>query len=495
MGKTYWLLQKSTLIYYTPLKSYWITALSLIILLSLCTISYAQPSPQEYFCEGATYTFTTPHFGNVNYEWTASAGTPTHGSDSTFIWTAPDNIAGPTEVTISVKASNGFNPLCYSTAGKLIRVEPLPDCTINVLAFACGSSTGNIASVVDAGAGATYAWTITGGSITAGAGTNSITFTADPTGTVKLEVKVTTAAGCDSTCSIEVPINELAECTITAPESVCGSSTGNIASVADAGAGATYVWTITGGSITAGAGTNSITFTADPTGTVKLEVKVTTADGCDSTCSIEVPINELAECTITAPESVCGSSTGNIASVADAGAGATYVWTITGGSITAGAGTNSITFTADPTGTVKLEVKVTTADGCDSTCSIEVPINELAECTITAPESVCGSSMGNIASVADAGAGASYAWTITGGSITAGAGTNSITFTADPTGTVKLEVKVTTAAGCDSTCSIEVPIEICEVCVLELNKTALNETVERGQDIYYNIDLCSILWS
>ena len=31
----------------------------------------------------------------------------------------------------------------------------------------------------------------------------------------------------------------------------------------------------------------------------------------------------------------------------------------------------------------------------------------------------------------------------------------------------------------------------CGKCILELNKTALNETVERGQDIYYSIDLCS----
>lgn len=68
--------------------------------------------------------------------------------------------------------------------------------------------------------------------------------------------------------------------------------------------------------------------------------------------------------TITAPGSVCASTPGNAASVPDAGPGATYAWTIGNGTITAGAGTRAITFTAGASGSVSLSVTVTPAGGC-----------------------------------------------------------------------------------------------------------------------------------
>jgi len=54
-------------------------------------------------------------------------------------------------------------------------------------------------------------------------------------------------------------------------------------------------------------------------------------------------------CVITADDPVCEGSTGNAASVPDAGVGSTYIWTVTGGTITSGSGTDAITYTAtDP---------------------------------------------------------------------------------------------------------------------------------------------------
>ncbi len=68
--------------------------------------------------------------------------------------------------------------------------------------------------------------------------------------------------------------------------------------------------------------------------------------------------------TITAPISVLVNTTNNSACAPDAGAGATYVWTIINGSITAGQGTTCITWTAGGSGTTTLGVTVTTAAGC-----------------------------------------------------------------------------------------------------------------------------------
>jgi hypothetical protein len=68
------------------------------------------------------------------------------------------------------------------------------------------STTSATASVASAGVGATYAWSITNGTINSGAGTNSINFTAGVPGTTTLQVTVTTAAGCSDTKSANITV-------------------------------------------------------------------------------------------------------------------------------------------------------------------------------------------------------------------------------------------------------------------------------------------------
>ena len=77
---------------------------------------------------------------------------------------------------------------------------------------------------------------------------------------------------------------------------------------------------------------------------------------------------------VSRPDFVTPNSAGNQASVSDAGPGATYLWTLTNGTVTAGAGTRSITFTAGPSGEVGIKVAVTNAQGCSSECQNKVPI-------------------------------------------------------------------------------------------------------------------------
>lgn len=79
-------------------------------------------------------------------------------------------------------------------------------------------------------------------------------------------------------------------------------------------------------------------------------------------------------CTITAAASLCPGSSENTASVGDAGSGAVYEWTITGGTITAGAGTNVVTYSAATAGVVTLGATVSTPDGCQAVCQRVVPI-------------------------------------------------------------------------------------------------------------------------
>ena len=98
---------------------------------------------------------------------------------------------------------------------------------------------------------------------------------------------------------------------IAAPLSVVTGSTGNVASVASAGSGATYSWGITGGTITAGAGTTNITFTAGAVGTLTLNVTVTTSTGCGRSKSANV--NVLPPVSVTSVSPTGGTIAGDSA--------------------------------------------------------------------------------------------------------------------------------------------------------------------------------------
>ena len=94
------------------------------------------------------------------------------------------------------------------------------------------------------------------------------------------------------------------------------------------------------------------------------------------------------DCTITAADEVCDSSTGNGASVPDAGGGATYAWTVTGGTITGGQGTTSMNYTAGSGASVTVDVTVVGGAGCQSSCQKVVTVNANPDCTITGPGAV-----------------------------------------------------------------------------------------------------------
>ncbi len=93
--------------------------------------------------------------------------------------------------------------------------------------------------------------------------------------------------------------------------------------------------------------------------------------GCGgSGYAFAVTVSGPPSSTITAPGGVCADSTGNIASVPNVGdiaSGASYAWTISGGTITsAEPQTNRVTFTAGSSGTVSLGCSVVSSNGCAS---------------------------------------------------------------------------------------------------------------------------------
>jgi hypothetical protein len=164
------------------------------------------------------------------------------------------------------------------------------------------------------------------------------------------------------------------DATIEAPPAVCSLATVGAASVPDAGAGATYVWAITNGTITAGETTRTITFTAGATGTVGLDATVTVS-GCAGHGTANIPVEQPPILpVVTTPAGAIEGETGLVASVPFT-AGSTYAWVVTNGTITAGQGTHEITFTAGVPGTLELTVVETNAAGCASPAgSASIPV-------------------------------------------------------------------------------------------------------------------------
>jgi hypothetical protein len=146
------------------------------------------------FCAGGSITLTSNSAsGN---QWRLN-GTPIGGAtNQTYI----ASVAGDYSVVVTTSG-------CSSAASAVttVTVNPIPNATITVGSSMTTGTSAN-ASVANAGVGATYAWSITGGSITAGGGTSSITFTAGAPGTLTLNVTVTSAAGCSDTKPASVTV-------------------------------------------------------------------------------------------------------------------------------------------------------------------------------------------------------------------------------------------------------------------------------------------------
>ena len=325
------------------------------------------PDVTEYWVPAGTYTLTEYlHVSEVNND---PLYVPCHNAwslPSKTVVITPGQTVDFGDGSNLISSANTCTPGSYSCGTAVSKCR----CTITAPSSVCSGSTDNTASVSST-SGATYTWSIINGTITAGTGTRTITWTAGKGGPAHLSVSVTSSS-CSATCTKDVLV-DAPNCNITAPSSVCSGSTDNTASVQDAGYGVTYDWSINGGSITAGAGTNEITWTAGDAGIAQISVTVTDSNGCSATCTKDVSVKAPPDCTITSASPVSSGSS-NTASVQDAGYGVTYDWSINGGSITAGAGTNEITWTAGDTGMAQISVTVIDSYGCSATCTKEVTV-------------------------------------------------------------------------------------------------------------------------
>ncbi|MEI8048905.1 MAG: PKD domain-containing protein, partial [Bacteroidota bacterium] len=435
---------------------------------------FATPTPtlsgNGNVCVGSTGNIYTTQPGMTDYIWTVSAGgTITNGGTSgsntvTVTWTTTGS------KTVSVKYS-GPQPLyCSSGIAAIVNVvvNPLPVPVISGLSTACVNLPGNVYST--ANSMTAYVWTVPAeGIITAGGNStsNSVTITWTTTGVKTIKVNYTNALGCtaSSAAEFQVTVNDVSVPTLAGPSSVCLNSTGNTYKTESGFAN--YSWTVSsGGTITAGGtGTSdSVTVTWTTIGVKTVSVNYSGPNSCAAgTPTIKsITVNPLPTPTISGTSSVCEGAAGNIYST-QAGQ-ASYIWSVSaGGTITAGgtSTSNTVTVTWNAAGSKTVSVNYSSVNGCAAISPFVyiVTVNSLPVPSVSGPASVCANTTGNIYTT-QAGF-SNYTWSIsTGGTITSGAGTNSISVSWTTPGSRNVSVNYSNSFGCAAVAATVYPVTV-----------------------------------
>ena len=297
--------------------------------------------------------------------------------------------------------------------------------------------------------GNSYSWTLTGGTITAGAGTDSIRANWGKGGNDTIKVTETNAIGCKTTYTKNVKVISKPSPAISGIDTVCENST-NLTYSSALNSGDKYHWTISGGTILSGTDSNVANVKWGTKGAGILTLKETNTGGCDTTVIDTIQIIASPVALINGSLNICENTTHSYTTTK--GASNSYLWTLTGGTINYGSGTDSIRISWGAKGIGTLQIKITNAGGCSSTLLDTVNINPNPQINGQKSDSVCEYS-GLHKYYSNQNSGSTYQWKVKFGTIISGATTDTLIVNWGASGTDSLFLTETNAYGCSTTIS------------------------------------------
>ena len=405
-------------------------------------------------CLGSETNVYTTESGMTNYVWTVTPGGTimSGGSSTDNSITIRWNITGAQQVTVNYISAAGCSALSPATVS--VNVLALPTPTITGDDEVCAEESGLIYTTQNGMS--LYDWSVSaGGTITSGGTSLSSTtrVTWNTPGTQYVYVNYTDANGCTAEDPAEYPVtvHALPVPSLSGSTSECDGTTG-VVYTTDAGQSG-YSWTITGGLITSGLGTNSIVVTWNTPGVQTITVDYTDGNGCNASSPTElnVTVLPLPVPTVSGSSSVCVNAT-NVEYSTESGM-SNYQWTVSAGGTIVGSSTNNTVYINwNTVGSQSLTVTYTGANGCDALTptNYNVTVNDLPNPTITGSTEVCNNSTGNVYTTQPGMS--NYTWIVVGGVITSGGSTfdNTATVTWNTAGNQSISVNYE-QAGCPAT--------------------------------------------
>jgi hypothetical protein len=250
-------------------------------------------------------------------------------------------------------------------------------------------------------------------------GMYSVTFSGEP--------------GCfNETKTVNVLVKELPSATAAANNPVCSGDTIKISATG----GTSYVWRGPGGF--SGSGQSLSLPHANLSMAGSYNVTMTDADGCSSSATALVIVNDLPSVSITDNNPVCAGSALNFSAAGGTG----FSWSGPGGFSSTGASVSRVNADPDMSGTYM--VIVTDVNGCKSNKSVVLTVNNLPAVSAESNSPVCAGSTLTLS----AKGGTTYLWTGPDGF--SGSGSNISIANALTSMSGAYSLKITDLNGCES---------------------------------------------
>ena len=316
-------------------------------------------------CEGSTSTITVS--GAVNYWWATLA------SPNDTVGTGPSLPVTPdSSLSFIVTGINSFGCINKDTLRLTMNPAPTVDSVYGNQSI-CPGVTGVGYIALPYTSTSTYQWIIQSGNIGSGQGMDTVYVGWDSiSGPGYISVVEITNYQCASD-TITLPVNINVLLSPIAPWGItplCEENADSSVYSTFNTPGSVYTWGVLNGHIVNGDGTNVITIDWDSTGIDKgllwySEHSITVdtfCNGISDTLLVTIHARPVTS-TISGTFGLCAFDSENIYSVVQ-NSGSSYLWTVSGGSIVQGNGSNSIHVNWGQAGTETLAVTETNLTGC-----------------------------------------------------------------------------------------------------------------------------------